>query len=89
MLFKKPLLFKPAELGHITQFPTFDTRRVGMYTPKQMKNFWDTNIYASAFNTVLKKLARTILTQGNTIRSSDTGNLKRLLSLDDFWWIIY
>ena len=39
MPFDKPLLFKPNEFGHITQFPTFDTRRAGMYTPKQMKNF--------------------------------------------------
>ena len=83
MPFKKPLLFKPTELGHNTQFPTFDTRRAGMYTPKQMKNFWDNIIHASASDTVLKKLTRTILTQGNTVRISDPGNLERLLSLDD------
>ena len=34
MSFNKPLLFKPTEFGHITQFPTLDTRRAGMYTPK-------------------------------------------------------
>ena len=34
MPFNKTLLFKPTELGPITQFPTFDTRRAGMYTPK-------------------------------------------------------
>ena len=62
MPFNKPLLFKPTELGHITQFPTFDTRRARMYTPKQMKNFWDNIIHASASDTVLKKLTRTILT---------------------------
>ena len=83
MPFIKPLLFKPTELGHITQFPTFDTRRAGMYTPKQMKNFWDNIIHASASDTVLKKLTRTILTQGNTVRISDPGNLERLLSLND------
>ena len=83
MPFNKPLLFKPTELGHITQFPTFDTRRAGMYTPKQMKNFWDNIIHASASDTVLKKLTTTILTQGNTVQISDPGNLERLLSLDD------
>ena len=83
MPFKKPLLFKPTEFGHIIQFPTFDTRRAGMYTPKQMKNFWDNTIHASASDTVLKKLTRTILTQGNTVRTSDPGNLERLLSLLD------
>ena len=71
MPFIKPLLFKPTELGHITQFPTLDTRRAGMYTPKQMKNFWDNIIHASSSDTVLKKLTKTILTQGNTVRISD------------------
>ena len=37
MPFKKPLFFKPSELGHTIQFPTFDTRCAGMYTPKQLK----------------------------------------------------
>ena len=37
-LLKKPLLYKPTELRHITQFPTFDTGRAGMYTPMQTKN---------------------------------------------------
>ena len=83
MPLNKPLLFKPTELGHITQFLTFDTRRDGMYTAKQMKNFWDKIIHASASDTVLKKLTRTILTQGNTVQISDPGNLERLLSLDD------
>ena len=32
--FNKPSLFKPAELGYITQFPTFEMRCGGMYTPK-------------------------------------------------------
>ena len=83
MPFNKPLLFKPTELGHSTQFPTFDTRRAGMYTPKQMKNFRDKIIHASVCDTVLKKLTRTILTQGITVRISDPGNLERLLSLND------
>ena len=83
MPFNKPLLLKPTELGHITQFPTFDTRRAGMYTPKQMKIFWDNIIHASASDTVLNKLTRAILTQGSTVRISDLGNLERLLSLDE------
>ena len=53
MLFNKTLLFKPTELGHKTQFPTFDTRRAGMYTPNQMKNFWDNAIHNSASETLL------------------------------------
>ena len=83
MPFNKPLLFKPTELGHITQFPTFDTRRAGMYTPNQVKNFWDNVIHNSASDTLLKKLTRTILTRGNSVRISEPGNLERLLSLND------
>ena len=83
MPFNKPLLFKPTELGHITQFPTLDTRRAGMYTPKQMKNFWGSIFHASASDTVLKNLTRTIFTQGNTVRISDPRSLERLPSLDD------
>ena len=48
-----------------------------------MKSFWDNIIHASASDTVLKKLTRTILTKGNTLRISDPGNLERLLSLYD------
>ena len=81
--FNKPLLFKPTELGHVTQFPTFDTRRARMYNPKQMKNFWDNIFHASASDIVAKKLTRTILTQGNTVRICDPGNLERVLSLVD------
>ena len=83
MPFNKPLLFKPTELGHIAQLPTFDTRRAGKSTPKQMEIFCDNIIPASAFDTVLKKLTRTILTQGNTVRISDPENFERLFSLDD------
>ena len=81
--FNKPLLFEPTELGHFTQFPTFDTRRSGMYTPQPMKNFSDNIIHVPNSDTVLKMLTRTILTKGNTVRISDPGNLERLLSLDD------
>ena len=54
-----------------------------MYTIKQLKSFWDNIFHASASDTVLKKLTRTIFTQSNTVRISDPGNLERLLSLDD------
>ena len=83
MPFNKTLLFKPTELGHITQFPTFDISPAGMYIPMQMKNFWVNTIHPSASDTVLMKLTKTILTQGNTVRISDPGNLERFLSLDN------
>ena len=79
----KPLLFNPTELGHITQFPTFDIRRAGMYTPKEIKNFWYNIIHASTSDNVFKKLTRTTLTPGDTVRISDPENIKHLFGLDD------
>ena len=85
MPFNKTLFFKPTELGHITQFPTFDTKRGGIYTPKQkqMKKFWDNIINAAASNTVLTKTTRTNLTHRSTVRIPDPGIFERFLSLDD------
>ena len=40
-------------------------------------------MHVSASDTVLKKLAKTILTQGNTVRISDPRNLEQLFILDD------
>ena len=51
--------------------------------PNKMKNFWDNVIHNSASDTLLKKLTRTILTRGNSVRISEPGNLERLLSLND------
>ena len=79
----KFLLFNPTELGHITHFTTFGTSPAGMYTPKRLKKFWANLIHASVSDTVLKKLTRTILTKSKTVPSSDSGNLKRFLSLDE------
>ena len=67
MLFNKLSLFKPTERGQITQFPIFDSKWAGMYTPKQSKSFWDNIIHASVSNTVLKKHTRIILTQGSKV----------------------
>ena len=49
MPFIKPLLFNPIEIGHITQIPNFDTKCAGMYTPKQLKIFWDNIIECLSF----------------------------------------
>ena len=83
MSFNKPLLFKPTELGLSNQFPTFDTRSAGIYTPEQIKTFLDKIIHATASDTVLKMFTRTILTQSNTVRISNPGKLERFLSLCD------
>ena len=53
MAFNKPWMFESPKLGHITQSPTFDTRRAVMYTPKQMQMFWYTIIHTSVSHLVL------------------------------------
>ena len=83
MPFNKPLLFKSTEIGHNTKFPFFDIKSVGIYTPKQLKSFWDNIIHASASDTVLRKLTRSIPTQGTTVRISHPRSLQRHLILDD------
>ena len=83
MACKKPLFFKPTELGHITQFAIFNTRRAGIHTSKQTKKFWDNVIRASASETVQKKLPRTILTQNIKVWTFNPRNIERLLNLDD------
>ena len=54
--FKTPLMFAPQDVGHITDFPVYDSRRAGMYTPKQLKAFWDNIIHNTASTSILKKL---------------------------------
>ena len=53
--FKTPTLFEPHSIGHITPFSNYDTQRAGMYTPGQLKDFWDNVIHNAASKSVLKK----------------------------------
>ena len=63
--FKTPLMFAPHDIGHITEFPVYDSRRAGMYTPKQLKAFWDNIIHNTASTSILKKITRTVLQNGH------------------------
>ena len=63
--FKTPLMFAPQDIGHITEFPLYDSRRAGMYTPKQLKAFWDNIIHNTASTSILKKITRTVLQNGH------------------------
>ena len=59
--FQTTLKFAPQDIGHITEFPVYDSRRAGMYTPKQLKAFWDNIIHNTASTSNLKKITRTVL----------------------------
>ena len=54
--FKTPLMFAPQDIGHITEFPVYDSRRAVMYTRKQLIAFWDNIIHNTASTSILKKL---------------------------------
>ena len=58
-------MFAPQDIGHIREFPVYDSRRAGMYTPKQLKAFWDTIIHNTASTSILKKITRTVLQNGH------------------------
>ena len=77
-----PLIFEPTEIGHITSFPTYESQRAGMYTPGQIKDFWDNVIHHSASDSILKKLTRRLLTNGQQVRILDSGNLDQAMSLN-------
>ena len=78
-----PLIFEPTEIGHITSFPTYDTQRAGMYTPGQIKDFWDNVIHNSASDSILKKLTRRLLTNGQRVRILESENLERAMSMNN------
>ena len=39
MPFSSPAVISIRDIGHLTQFPTFDTRQAGIYTSMQSKQF--------------------------------------------------
>ena len=53
-----------------------------MYTPGQIKDFWDNVIHHSASDSILKKLTRRLLTNGQHVRILDSGNLDQAMSLN-------
>ena len=66
MPFKTPLMFAPQDIGHITEFPVYDSRRAGMYTPKKLKAFWDNNIHNTASTSILKKKLQELFSKMDT-----------------------
>ena len=77
-----PLIFEPTEIGHITEPEEYNLQRSGLYSPAQVKDFWDKVIQNSAYS-ILKKLTRRILTNGNNVRIMESGNLDQALSFNN------
>ena len=59
--FKPPAVFAPQQIGYIQKIPDYDSRRAGIYTVNQLKDFWRTILHKSASNSVFKKISRTVL----------------------------
>ena len=54
--FKTPKIFELTEFGHITQFANYDIQSAGLFTPGQLKDFWDNVIHNAASNSISKKI---------------------------------
>ena len=83
--FKPPAVFAP-QIGYIQKIPDYDSRRAGIYTVNQLKDFWRTFLHKSASNSVLKKISRTVLQNAHIDNSQRdiyrAAGLKNRLYLD-------
>ena len=82
-LLNAPLTFEPTEIGHIIEPQEYDLQRSGLYSPAQIKDFWDNVIHNSVSATINKKLTRRILTDGKNVRSMESGKLGQAISLNN------
>ena len=80
--FKTPKLAEPHSIVYITPFSNYDAQRARMHTLGQLKDFWDTIIHNATSKSVLKKIKRSILTNGQDAKISKSSSLGRVLSLE-------
>ena len=59
--FKTPFLFSPLSIGHIINSVGYESQRAGIYTPNQLKDFWDNILHSSASKSVLQKISHEVL----------------------------
>ena len=58
---KTPAVFASQQSGYIQKTQDHDFLLAGIYTLNQLKFFWRSILHKSAFNSVLKKIPRTVL----------------------------
>ena len=74
-LMPAPVPFKPdadfaqQQIGYIQKISDYDSRRAGIYTLDQLKDFWRTILHKFASNSVLKKISRTALQNAHIYNS--------------------
>ena len=86
-VFKSPSVFKPIEIKRTTNaYKMTSSARAGMYTQRQLDQFWDSIVINSASKDALQKITRELVNPsgytGTTIYSPEFG--QRRLYLDSF-----
>ena len=77
-VFKSPSVFKPIEIKRTTNaYKVTSSARAGMYTQRQLDQFWDSIVLNSASKYALQKITRQLVNPsgytGTTIYSPEFG----------------
>ena len=61
-----PKIFSSRVISSIPKFTGYESQRAGIYTPNQLKSFWDNILHSEASKSVLTKISREVL-EGRSI----------------------
>ena len=61
-----PNIFSSRVISSIPKFTGYESQRAGIYTPNQLKSFWDNILHSEASKSVLTKISREVL-EGRSI----------------------
>ena len=56
-----PKIFSSRVISSIPKFTGYESQRAGIYTPNQLKSFWDNILHSEASKSVLTKISREVL----------------------------
>ena len=66
VLLQQPKIFSSRVISSIPKFTGYESQRAGIYTPNQLKSFWDNILHSEASKSVLTKISREVL-EGRSI----------------------
>ena len=61
-----PKIFSSRVVSSVPKFTGYESQRAGIYTPNQLKSFWDNILHSEASKSVLTKISREVL-EGRSI----------------------
>ena len=61
-----PKIFSSRVVSSVPKFTGYESQRAGLYTPNQLKSFWDNILHSEASKSVLTKFSREFL-EGRSI----------------------